>query len=176
MDQFQTMFTLPVFVFFATRYPLFVYNPTISPIAQFNLLSRLLNWNRAQWIAARVLFRQAMVEQFEQIYGRDLNSLVGWQKLCFVLAIRPIPNDLEDCRKRVCATYVNIYDLIVVPWLGFPPIFAYEVDISKYTLENDMVFPLGEVPRGSLLEYLLRHIRFPRCRGGRQKGRLRSTS
>ncbi|OSC99186.1 hypothetical protein PYCCODRAFT_874973 [Trametes coccinea BRFM310] len=176
MDQVQNVFTLSVFTFFVARYPLFVYNPTVSAYAQFNLLSQLLNWGRAQVAEARALLDEAMVEQFDQIYGTDVNGLAGWQKLCFVLAIRPIPNDLEECRKRVCATHVNICDLIWVPWLGLPPIFASEVDLSKYTLANGKVFPRSKVKRGSLLEYLLRHIYHPRRWAGKQKGRLRSTS
>lgn len=48
---------------------------------------------------ARQGFKDAMVQQFNSIYGSDASDISSWYKLCQVLRISPIPEGLEACRK-----------------------------------------------------------------------------
>ena len=43
--------------------------------------------------------RRAMVEQFNEFYGKDVNDIRSWEKLCDVLGIEPRPDGMEACRE-----------------------------------------------------------------------------
>lgn len=47
---------------------------------------------------ARLGFKDALVLQFNAIYGEDENSLEAWQNLCLVLNLGNIPAELDDCK------------------------------------------------------------------------------
>ena len=44
-------------------------------------------------------FKEALVQQFHASFGQDENSLTGWQALCEVIGISPIPEVLSEARK-----------------------------------------------------------------------------
>lgn len=44
-------------------------------------------------------FKDALVRQFDASFGRDENSLTGWQALCEVIGIEPIPERLSEAKK-----------------------------------------------------------------------------
>ena len=48
---------------------------------------------------AREDFKNAMVHQFNSLYGTDVNDIESWQKLCLALDIVPLPQGIEQCRK-----------------------------------------------------------------------------
>jgi len=48
---------------------------------------------------AREQLRNAMAQQFNAIYGTEVEDTNSWQGLCQVLEIYPIPGELEACRK-----------------------------------------------------------------------------
>lgn len=48
---------------------------------------------------AREGFKDTLTLQFNDIYGTDVNDLAAWQKLCTVLNLPDIPNELEACRE-----------------------------------------------------------------------------
>lgn len=47
---------------------------------------------------ARDGLKDAMVEQFNEYYGEDIEDINSWQVLCGVLGISPIPQKLDACR------------------------------------------------------------------------------
>lgn len=52
---------------------------------------------------ARRKFKSAMVQQFNDLYGTDKEDLISWQKLCHILNIEPVPEELKKCREvRIC--------------------------------------------------------------------------
>ena len=56
-------------------------------------------------------FRDALVQEFNKIYGTDENDLCSWQGLCGVLGI-PVSASLEGCRKvRDSAHSLDVYQL-----------------------------------------------------------------
>lgn len=48
---------------------------------------------------ARRKFKSAMVQQFNILYGTDVDDLNSWKSLCGILNIVPVPATLEECRK-----------------------------------------------------------------------------
>ena len=44
-------------------------------------------------------FKNAMVHQFNSLYGKDVNDIESWQKLCLALDIVPLPQGIKQCRK-----------------------------------------------------------------------------
>ena len=44
-------------------------------------------------------FKNAMVHQFNSLYGTDVNDIESWQKLCLALNIVPLPEGIKQCRK-----------------------------------------------------------------------------
>jgi hypothetical protein len=54
---------------------------------------------------ARENLKDAMTQQFNNIYGTDENNLAAWQNLCQVLNIDPIPDELNLCRNVSCTPF-----------------------------------------------------------------------
>ena len=44
-------------------------------------------------------FKDAIVKQFNVIYGTDANDIENWQSLCHVVRINPVPKGLKACRE-----------------------------------------------------------------------------
>jgi len=108
-------------------------------------------------------FKDALVQQFNVIYGTDVDDLTSWRTLCQIVYVSPIPENLESCREAVKATHVNIVDLVDINLTGKPvTVFASEVDLSQYTISTGKFFPRDNAYAGGLLRYLLRRIINPR--------------
>ena len=43
--------------------------------------------------------RDAMVLEFNSIYGTDVNSVASWQCLCRVLGVSSVPTTLDECKE-----------------------------------------------------------------------------
>ena len=54
--------------------------------------------------------RSAMVRQFNAAYGANAEDLTSWQKLCEFIQIKPVPSNMEECR-RVGASPFMFYIL-----------------------------------------------------------------
>ncbi|KAG2338291.1 hypothetical protein BDR05DRAFT_969366 [Suillus weaverae] len=107
-------------------------------------------------------FKDALFQQFNEIYGTDVNNLTSWRTLCQIVHISPIPDTLESCREAVKATHVNIVDLVDTKVTGEPVTVVSEVDQSEYTISTGKFFPRDNAYAGGLLRYLLRRIINPR--------------
>ncbi|QRW27754.1 tyrosinase [Rhizoctonia solani] len=104
----------------------------------------------------------ALTKDFNVMYGTDVDDLKAWKGLCRVLEFENIPDDLEECRRLVAATYVNIVDLIDTKLTGKPvQHFNSELELSKYTKKHRKFFPRNNVHSGTLLKFLLRRILSP---------------
>ncbi|RDB27496.1 hypothetical protein Hypma_003779 [Hypsizygus marmoreus] len=80
-------------------YPGFTYNPSNPATSEFNRMARLLQWSQYERNENKDYFKDALVKEFNTIYGTDENSLESWQTLCRVLSITPIPETLKVCRE-----------------------------------------------------------------------------
>ncbi|CAE6428061.1 unnamed protein product [Rhizoctonia solani] len=112
-----------------------------------------------EFVKAREGFRDALVQQFNALYGTDEDDLTSWQNLCCVLNLADVPDELETCRNLVASMHVNIIDLIDTPVTQDPIIhFKSEEHLSIYTLHTGKKFPRDNVYSGDLLRFLLRKI------------------
>ncbi|KAI9567957.1 hypothetical protein HD554DRAFT_2105189 [Boletus coccyginus] len=156
----------PLEDFFATYYPRFEYDATESASDEFHRLCDELGWGRedAKRKVAHRNFKDALVKQFNEIYGTDADDLGEWQKLCHIVDIYPIPDNLKACREAISGTYVNLVDLIQVG-NGVTgkevQLFDSERELSEYTCHTGKYFPKENAYAGGFLRYLLRHILEP---------------
>ncbi|CDO74042.1 hypothetical protein BN946_scf185043.g92 [Trametes cinnabarina] len=151
----------PIRVFFA-NYPEFDYDSQAPFFDEFKRLQTELRWEQKQRETAREELRNAMVQQFNVMYGTSVDDLESWQLLCSALGMNPVPNSIKACQRKVKATHVNLVDFIEAPLSGNPiKTFKSEVALSKYTQETKKYFPRDDVNSGSLLRCLLRQIKNP---------------
>ncbi|KAI0370260.1 hypothetical protein BV20DRAFT_1052600 [Pilatotrama ljubarskyi] len=154
----------PIQAFFA-NYPDFDYNAEAPFFEEFKRLETDLHWERKQREIAREELRDAMVRQFNTMYGTSADDLGSWQLLCTALGMSPVPNNIKACQRKVKATHVNLVDFIEAPLTGKPvQTFKSEAKLSKYTQETKKYFPRDNVNSGSLLRCLLRQIMNPSAR------------
>ncbi|KAG2354028.1 hypothetical protein BDR07DRAFT_1454263 [Suillus spraguei] len=156
----------PLDDFFAT-YPKFKYNSSASAPLEFYRMCDEFGWDKdkknKEREEAHCNFKDALVQQFNDIYGTDVNDLTSWRTLCQIVRVSPIPDTLESCREAVKATHVNIVDLVDTESTGESvTVFASEVDLSEYTKATGKFFPRDNAYAGGLLRYLLRRIMNPR--------------
>ncbi|RDB14552.1 hypothetical protein Hypma_016592 [Hypsizygus marmoreus] len=83
---------------FFDGYPEFTYNPSNPATSEFNRMARLLQWSQYERNENKDYFKDALVKEFNTIYGTDENSLESWQTLCRVLNITPVPETLKTLR------------------------------------------------------------------------------
>ncbi|CAE6420179.1 unnamed protein product [Rhizoctonia solani] len=168
--------------FFDNYYPAFKYQKSKPAVTQFKELKKEYReyWDKEDLDKAREAFKDALTKDFNDTYGTDENDLASWQKLCTVLNMKNIPDDLELCRKvtiRVKSTYVNLVDLVDTPYTGKPVRdFKSEAKLSEYTKKEGKYFLRDNVNAGDLLKYLLRQIivpgkgkRYPRRKQAKKK-------
>jgi hypothetical protein len=78
----------------------FEYSENSTAHDNFNRLREVLQWdkNSTKLSIVRVDFNDALVQQFNFVYGAD-DDLEAWQNLCSVIDITPVPDDIKDCKK-----------------------------------------------------------------------------
>ncbi|KIM73215.1 hypothetical protein PILCRDRAFT_81329, partial [Piloderma croceum F 1598] len=127
---------------FFCQYPGFVFNPKAPSTAQFQKLCKMFGHNDKWRMVARKGFVDALLQQFNDTYGTEVDDLSSWQGMCLVLEMDPIPTTLEACQEAVFLTHVNIVDLVDAPNTGEPVRwFPSEKALSDYTMETKKFFP-----------------------------------
>ncbi|KAH8103009.1 hypothetical protein BXZ70DRAFT_766307 [Cristinia sonorae] len=149
---------------FYSRYPSFHYDPYLPLVEQFRMLCNHFGWEKRdrKRHEAHEQLKEAMVLQFQHMYGKHVDDIKAWRSLCQILRISPIPRGLDACRRAVKAVHVNIVDLTEVGMdvesVNSLKIFETERELRTYTCNTEKFFPLSHAKAGSLLKYLLRHI------------------
>ncbi|KAI0751373.1 hypothetical protein C8Q80DRAFT_1097870 [Daedaleopsis nitida] len=154
------------------RYPRFNHDPAAPFLSEFRRLARQLGWEQDSRRLAdeRRALQNAMVLQFNAMYGRSASDLGAWQSLCRAIGISPVPESITKCRKILKITHVNLVDFVHRP----DPekdvrTFANEFELSRYTINTKKFFPRRNVNAGSLLKTLLRNILRPAMGHGYKK-------
>ena len=80
------------------QYPAFDYDPNVPCFQEFSRLVQEQKWTRKQRTAERQVLREAMVEQFNVMYGKDVESLSSLQSLCHALG-GPVPDNITECQE-----------------------------------------------------------------------------
>ncbi|KDQ53386.1 hypothetical protein JAAARDRAFT_183348 [Jaapia argillacea MUCL 33604] len=167
--------------FFAS-YPAFTFDSSKPVMGEFRRMCREYRWGgyNPEKDEAYDLFKDALTQQFNAIYGTDVDEIDAWRNLCRVLRISPIPEGLKACRQAVEETHVNLVDLVDTYGTGEPVVkFASEMRLSIYTKDTGKYFPKENAYAGGLLRHLLRHIMSPAAendgtpRGGSGSGNQR---
>ncbi|KAJ8692423.1 hypothetical protein PTI98_009735 [Pleurotus ostreatus] len=157
---------------FFANYPEFQYNPAKSAILEFNRLCK--SWRKK----AHQDFKDAMVKEFNDIYGTDESNIDSWRKICIVLDIDPLPDTVQEARdvsrepgspyalasfilssrfQAILSKHINLVDLTENP-RGRVRIFDSLKALSTYTKRTEKYFPKKNAYAGGLLKYLLREI------------------
>ena len=86
---------------FFARYPSFPFDPFAPANIQFGDLRCHFGWGREdeEWQRAKCDYKDALVHEFNQIYGTNENDIQSWHALCRVLGLYPIPQGLNACRE-----------------------------------------------------------------------------
>jgi len=159
-DYLETFFAL---------YPGFEYDSSNAATDEFRRMSDSFEWDKPDREEARAKFKDALVQEFNNIYGTDENDVGSWQGLCRVLGITPVPGSLAECRKVVNTSHVNLVDLVGQP--NSITLFTSEAALSEYTKDTGKFFPKENAYAGGLLKYLLRNIANPGVRRGTARRR-----
>ncbi|CAE6428049.1 unnamed protein product, partial [Rhizoctonia solani] len=139
---------------FFAKYPSFSYDSSRPVMSEFYHMCDHFRWERGdeEREEARDYFKDALVQEFNTIYGTDHNSLVAWQSLCRVLNLDVIPGELEACRQLVKSMHVNIVDLVDTRATQAPVThFPSEAALSSYTISTGKYFPKESAYAGGLL-------------------------
>lgn len=88
---------------FFALYNQFEHNPKEGSRTAYNRLVDFFGWEAGgkKERKAKERFQDALVAQFEQLYGADENKLDVLQTLCGKIGISPIPSTVTQC-KKVC--------------------------------------------------------------------------
>jgi len=82
----------------------FIYDPIRPVTDEFHRLCNILGIDpddndKYQVRDVRRGLKDAMVLQFNSIYGTNVKSVASWQSLCRVLGILPVPPTLKECQR-----------------------------------------------------------------------------
>ena len=97
-------------LFFAS-YEYFNLNQDVAPTKEFLRLKQLNGWKNGdgEYAEACQRFADALAEDFNAMYGTDINNIDHWHALCHILGIDPVPEGISACRKvRMWANRVNV--------------------------------------------------------------------
>ncbi|OJA08018.1 hypothetical protein AZE42_08014 [Rhizopogon vesiculosus] len=98
----QTSTQTPLDKFFA-KYPEFDYDSSASASMEFYRMCKKFCWGREddERQSAHDDFKDALVQQFNHIYGTDANDLASWRTLCQIVHVSPIPDTLKSCPTKL---------------------------------------------------------------------------
>ncbi|KAK0203984.1 hypothetical protein DFS33DRAFT_850103 [Desarmillaria ectypa] len=158
---FSTRPPTPIEAFFA-RYPEYPYDLSRETMSQFREMSSQFGWGKCERLEALDDLRDAIAQQFNDIYGADVKDLQAWQRLCGLVGDGNIPDSIEACRAVIRRVHVNIWDLVDYPATTVPPpVFFTEDALAEYSRGSYKIFPKKNAYAGGLLKFLLRHILNP---------------
>lgn len=163
--------------FFAT-YSEFDYDSSAPYMEEFYRMCDFFGWNRndPDRKDAHEELRGAMVQEFNSLYGEDIDDLLLWQELCKAVRILPIPDDIGTCRKvrlfallpmaylmntkqKIKETHVNLVDLVERGRTGKRVrLFSSLEELRAYTISTGKFFPKEDAYAGGVLKFLLREI------------------
>ncbi|KAG9090986.1 hypothetical protein FS749_000155 [Ceratobasidium sp. UAMH 11750] len=110
---------------FFANYPHFNYDPSRPIMDEFYRMCDR-TWSRREdpeREVARNGLRDALTRQFNDIYGTDERSLEAWKKLCVVLQLWNIPDELHACREvrfTPCCSRTYITHPLTYSWSDQP--------------------------------------------------------
>ncbi|KAL1792981.1 hypothetical protein ACET3X_009488 [Alternaria dauci] len=144
---------------FFTKYSDFPYDPNRGVAEEFYRMCDFFAWDKddEQLKEARRAFKDAMVIQFNSLYGTDVANIENWHKLCVALYIEPLPDTVHHCKEKIKTIHVNLVDLVDTSRDGVE-LFASLDELREYTIDSGKFFPKESAYAGGVLKFLLREI------------------
>ena len=100
----------PLDTFFA-QYPEFDYRQNASSTGEFYRMCDFFDWDRddPDRQDAHDDFKTALVQQFNSLYGTEVDSLESWQGLSVALDIVPLPDNVSEAKKVIDPGYLSFF-------------------------------------------------------------------
>jgi hypothetical protein len=86
---------------FFSNHSEFAYDEKKDLFEQFHALADYMSWDTRHTETAHAHLQDALVLQFNAMYGADEKSLAHWQLICQMLHVFLVPTDIAAC-KEVC--------------------------------------------------------------------------
>jgi len=143
---------------FFSSYSNFTLNEDAAVTKEFLRLKKLKRWKDGddEYTEARDRFADALAEDFNAMYGTNIDDIENWRVLCHVLKIDPVPEDIKACRKAVKSKHVNLVDL--VQHRDKVRVFSTVKELAEYSKKQEKIFLKQSAKAGGILRYLLRPI------------------
>ena len=86
---------------FFAQYPAFDYNRGCSSSLEYYRMCDFFDWDRddPERKEAHEDFKTAMVQQFNSLYGTEIDDIKSWRGLSLALDIFPLPDDISRAKK-----------------------------------------------------------------------------
>ncbi|KAJ4200674.1 hypothetical protein NW767_007295 [Fusarium falciforme] len=170
----------PIDLFFA-KYPEFDYMRDKPLWDEFVRMGQHFKWQGPKKAQVKNDFRDALVEEFDYVYGTDESNLENWGKLCQAMRLSA-PKTLKEAHKVrklvelitthntdmqqiVRGAYVNLVALVQSPRTGESvEVFKSVQDLRQFTVKTKWAFPQEHTQAGGLFNMLLRKM------GGQSNG------
>jgi len=146
---------------FFAEFPDYPYDDTQPIMDEFHAMCDHFGWwgKNAEKADARARLKDAMVIQFNAMFGIDPNDLDSWHQVCQIIDISPIPTTVAACRKVVRSTHINIVDLVEHERIGAEVVKFETVEaLSDYSYRTSKFFPADSAYAGGFLRHLLRGL------------------
>ncbi|KAF5661538.1 putative transcription factor Pig1p [Fusarium heterosporum] len=125
---------------------------------EFDRMRDHFGWTDHEATEPWCLFRIALVQEFNYIYGEDENDLANWQKMFKIIGL-PSPATLEEAQRIMRVTRVNLVDMAETERTFVPvKLFDSLEDLADYCHSSGKIFPKELAYAGGLLRMLLREI------------------
>ncbi|UPK89747.1 hypothetical protein LCI18_000682 [Fusarium solani-melongenae] len=147
----------PIDLFFA-KYPEFDYMRDKPLWDEFVRIGQHSKWQGPKKAQVKNDFRDALVEEFNCVYGKDESSLENWAKLCQAMGLSA-PKTLKEAHNIVRGAYVNLVALVQSPRTGESvEVFKSVQDLRQFTAKTKWTFPQEHTQAGGLLNMLLQKM------------------
>lgn len=105
----------PLFTFFS-QFPDFEYTQHSHPSVAFNdLVDEEESWNfryRTKYTLVEA-YRNALTQEFNQLFGTKVDDLVLWQNLCNRIGLE-VPTKLKKCRQVRCHYRIFYPSMLII--------------------------------------------------------------
>ncbi|KAI0069692.1 hypothetical protein K474DRAFT_1714010 [Panus rudis PR-1116 ss-1] len=135
------------------QYPSFHFDASVQVTEEFHRLCDQFKWGKNRREQERKKLNEALVLQFNEFFGTNVDKYESWKYLCQILGVTEIPPSISKCRAIIQTIHVNLVDLVEARRLSESvTIFPNVHELRKYTLESDKVFPKNHAKAGGVLK------------------------
>lgn len=143
---------------FFSQYAEFDHDPTAPLVLEFQRLSLQRGW-KAGGKTYRRNRQECLTQEFDHHYGHASDKLAGWQALCADVHISPAPSSINQCKKALSRTAVNLVDLIDSRRTGERvKVFPSRTALRNYSIKQNKIFPKKKAKADGFLCALLIEI------------------